>query len=115
MTIQDGMLKETEPFSEGEQMFFGNLVVGHEVRSFTPCGERQTEYWLSGDSTAIEELKTVYAREASDMPPSAYAPLFAVVAGKIIDAPKDGFGADYDYALRVSQLIRSDRDESCSS
>ena len=115
MTLEKGELKEAAPLSEGEQVLFGYLTIGHEARSFRPCGEGQREYWLSGDSPALDTLKETYANEVSDVPPAAYAPLFAVVAGKIIDAPQDGFGADYEYALRVSQLIRADRKGSCKS
>ena len=115
LTLADSTLKEIAPLSKGEQVSFGYLTIGHEVRSFRPCGEGQPEYWLSGDSPALDELKGAYAREVSDVPPSAYTPLFAVLAGRITDTPADGFGADYAHALRVSELIRADREESCKS
>jgi len=115
MTLGNGKLKEIAPLSKGEQVLFGYLTIGHEARSFRPCGEGQPEYWLSGDSPALDKLKKTYADEVSDVLPAAYAPLFAVVSGKIVAAPEDGFGADYDYALRVSEFVRADREGSCKS
>ena len=97
-----------------EVTFRGNLIFGHEVHSFTPCGTNRVEYWVMGDSPAYDELKETYQKLLGDVEPSEYSPIYVVIEGKIIDAPKDGFGADYSKAMEVSQLISASAVESCT-
>lgn len=115
MTIRDGTLSPIDPLEIGESVMHGYITFGHEVRTFRPCQDGSPEYWLMGDSPALQTIKTTYEDKTSDVPPSRYAPLFAVVSGKIVPAPEDGFGSEYENGLRVSELVRSGRDESCKN
>jgi hypothetical protein len=115
MVLKGGMLEGIDALSEGEMVFYGYLVYGHEVRSFRPCRDGSPEYWLMGDSLALKDLKEIYTNLLSDVEPATYTPLFVVISGKIVEAPIDGFGADYDYAISVTQLIRASRQGSCKS
>ncbi len=114
-TVSGTELISVGDFASGEQVMQGYLVWGGETRSFRPCGEAQPEYWLHGTSPALGDIRTTYQTLVTDVEPSAYAPLFATVVGTIVDAPEDGFGADYDYALNVRSLVSSSRMGNCKS
>lgn len=102
-----------EESSNGEQIFRGNVVMGHEARTFTPCGAESEELWVLGDSPAYSELlKTYQTWVVSQQDP--YAQLFVVLAGNITDAPTDGFGADYSHGFEATQLVKVASDETCS-
>jgi hypothetical protein len=80
----------------------GEVVIGHEVRSFTPCGASDA-IWLVGNSPALPEVQVAYHQAMSEAPP--YTPLFMVLTGRSADSPADGFGADYPAGFRVLQLV----------
>ena len=111
LVINDLRLKEV-PLAPGEVVMAGDVVIGHEVRSFTACNDHQT-FWLLGDSPALAEVRSAYLRAMRDAPP--YAPLFMVIAGQSVDRSAEGFGADYPAGFRVMQVIRSFPGEACSS
>lgn len=143
LLLKGKILEEVVSPGKGESVFFGYWVFGHEVRSFTPCGRNEPEYWVMGDSPAIGDLKETYLRLMADsitvatttVPVatptstdtatstpvatpeptyiSAYTPLFVVVVGKIVDAPTDGFGADYEHGINISNIILASRYEKC--
>lgn len=89
----------------------GWLVIGHEVRSFRPCGAQQ-ELWLMGNSPALEELKAEYAAAFGDAEP--YASLFVSISGRRVPAPRDGFGADYEGGVIVDRLLQVRPQIDCS-
>jgi len=115
MTLEQGEIREIKSLSEGEQVLEGYITIGHEVRSFQICGDGIPEYWLQGDSPALDTLMEIYA--SSKVLPGAkpYIPLFAVLAGRVVEAPKDGFGADYEYAFVVSQVVKTSVTGNCKS
>jgi len=80
--------------------FRGHLVLGHEVRSFKPCGSDQ-ESWVL-DSTG-GDLWEVY-RKLTNEP---YKPIYVEVRGLTGPAPRDGFGAEYDNQLTIVELRRA--------
>jgi hypothetical protein len=98
-------LEEIQPLFEGEQVLWGNVIMGHEVRSFTPCGINTEELWILGDSPAYKEILSSYEEWISgeDNP---YAPLFVVLSGRITKAPTDGFGADYSFGFDAKQIVK---------
>ncbi len=87
---------EGEPL-ESMQLLRGHLVIGHEVRSFKPCGSEQ-DLWVR-DKTG-GELSRVY----TDLTSGVYQELYAVVLGEVGPRPSDGFGADYDGSIAVTSL-----------
>jgi hypothetical protein len=98
---QDPPLGLDDP-DDGE-LLQGFLVLGHEVRSFRPCGEGQG-LWLIGSSPALSDLCAAYISAMSRAAP--YAPLLVTVVAHRVAAPRDGFGADYAGGLVARRLVR---------
>ena len=94
----------------GEVIAAGEVVIGHEVRSFRPCGARDAA-WLLGDSPALPGLQIAYHRDMTDRSP--YAPLHMVLTGQPADPPADGFGADYPAGFLATRVISSRPGDSC--
>ncbi len=78
----------------------GHLVIGHEVRAFTPC-EGGVERWVfdrtQGDLQRVHEALTV----------EPYEKLFVELRGRLGPAPSDGFGIDYEGSVEVLELRRA--------
>ncbi|AKM84087.1 TPA: hypothetical protein DCZ46_00045 [Candidatus Campbellbacteria bacterium] len=115
MFVEESSLEEVIGLQKGETVLWGGLVWGGEVRTFIPCGDGNPEYWITGSSTALQEIKSRYETETKDVLPKNYAPLFSVIVGKIVDAPEDGFGADYQQGIEISQVIKTSRSGNCKS
>jgi hypothetical protein len=79
----------------------GLCVVGHEVRTFIPCGSRKV-YWIHADQTSLEAFRLAIER-FTDEP---FEPFSAEIDGRLTDEKGDGFAADYDGQLFVERLIR---------
>ena len=86
--------------SHENSVFRGQLVLGHEVRSFIPCGKR-VDYWVVDRSGG--ELWKVYQR----LTHKPYQPMYVEVRGHLEPPPADGFGADYARQLTVFELRRA--------
>jgi uncharacterized membrane protein len=81
----------------------GYLVWGHEARSFKTCdGER--EGWVINE--AGNELVEVYDELAG----APYQEMYVEVRGAWEQSPAEGFGAEYPEALRITELIRAERE-----
>lgn len=104
--------RKAQALPQGSHVLQGYVTWGGEVRTFRPCGEAEPEYWISGDSNALNAIKETHERIANT---GAYIPFFATVAGEILPSPSDGFGADYEHAIRISELVYADRIASCKS
>ncbi len=79
----------------------GELVMGHEVRSFTPeCGT--TQYWVE-DSTG--QLAGAYGKYADTLP---YSPVFAVLKVRDMGRADDGFAAEYAGVYQVVEIVSVD-------
>ena len=96
---------------EGEVIAAGEVVIGHEVRSFTPCGAGAAA-WLIGASPALPVMQASYHLNMSDASP--YAPLLMVLTGQSVDRPAEGFGADYLAGFYATTLVHSLPGVSCS-
>ena len=96
--------------AEGEVIAAGEVVIGHEVRTFTPCGAGDA-VWLIGASPALPTLQAAYHLNMSDASP--YAPLFMVLTGRPVGPPAEGFGADYPAGFYATQLVHSLPGTSC--
>ena len=81
----------------------GHLVWGHESRAFTECGSERVGWVIN---QAGDELVDVYDELAT----APYQPMFVEVCGEWTAAPTDGFGADYDRALRITELLRAENE-----
>ena len=99
--LNHSILHEIQPAAD-EAVYQGWLVIGHEVRSFLPCNEKD-ELWLVGNSPALAEIITAYRETMTDSPP--YTPVFTILSGRKTAPPKDGFGTEYRQAISTSKLI----------
>jgi uncharacterized membrane protein/heat shock protein HslJ len=86
--------------SHGIYAYRGHLVLGHEVRSFKPCGKKLA-YWVL-DRTG-GEIWEVYQRLTHE----PYQPMYVEVRGNLGPPPSEGFGADYEQQLTLFELRRA--------
>lgn len=103
LVVNDGRLEAVRDLSEGEQLLFAWVTLGHEVRSVVPCS-RDNTYWLTGRPETLDTINASYYRVMSGTKP--YTPLFMVLAGRFADPPASGFGASFDGVFWVSQLVK---------
>jgi len=95
------VLREIKP-AGGEALYQGWLTIGHEVRSFLPCNEKE-DLWLLGNSPVLDQIITAYGKTMAGLPP--YIPVFSIISGHRTSAPKEGYGADYQEAIFASALV----------
>jgi len=110
LVAQKGQLEEIQ-LTESEVIVAGEVVIGHEVRSLTPCGAADA-VWLIGTSPALPTLQASYHLNMSDASP--YTPLFMVLTGQPVDRPSEGFGAGYPAGFLASQWVHSLPGASCT-
>ncbi len=84
-----------------EDSLRGLCVIGHEVRTFIPCGSKKV-FWIQADEASLERLQTA-VKEYTDEP---YEPFFAEIAGRLTEEPGEGFAANYDGQVIVERLVR---------
>ena len=79
----------------------GELTLGHEVRTFKPCGSDKT-FWVS-DKTG--KLKELYAKLTAGKKP--YTPIFTEI--EVIDKgkAKEGFPAGYESVYEVVNVLKA--------
>lgn len=92
-----------QPESSAPRRFRGDVVWGHEMRSFRECSSGR-EAWISLAPGA--GLDTVYERLAGE----PYQAVFMEVDGVWSDIPGAGFGADFEHSMLVSQVRRAERE-----
>ncbi len=102
--VSSGDRLEEVLLADGELIAAGVVVIGHEVRSFTPCDDEQPA-WLLGVSPALPAIKAAYRLGMADAP--AYAPRFMVLAGRPVGPPLEGFGINYPAGFLATQLVFS--------
>lgn len=73
----------------------GEIVVGHEARTFTPCGSNQ-QYWLA--------LTPEQAKQALVLSRSPYQPMYGEVVGYLAAPKQIGLDADYNARLEVKSI-----------
>lgn len=76
----------------------GWVVIGHEVRTFTPCGGAET-LWLYGNSENMDRLRSEYARTTVGKSP--YTPVWMRLSGRYTKSLGAGFAAEYPGAFLV--------------
>jgi len=96
-----GILDQTAP---EVSRFRGELTLGHESRSFRPCGAGQDDRVV--DETAGGELWRVHEELSSE----PYQPLYVEVLGSLNPAPADGFGAGRRRQINITELLRAQRE-----
>jgi hypothetical protein len=111
--ILKNQLTQIEVAGQGVQVAYGFVTYGGEVRTFSPCGAGSGEWWVMGDSPAYKEIFDA-AKKLNEIAPKPYTPVFAVLVGKVVSPPKDGFGADYKQGFYASQLVKLVPQGSCN-
>ena len=99
--LEDSILREIVPGPD-EKVLQGWLTIGHEVRSFLPCNERE-DLWLHGSPNELAVIMEEYHTMMADYPP--YTPAFAILTGRRTAQPREGFGTDYREGLSASRLV----------
>lgn len=79
----------------------GQLTLGHEVRTFKPCGSDKT-FWVS-DKTG--KLKEFYSKLTVGKKP--YTPIFTEIEVKDIGKAKEGFPAEYESVYEVVNVLKA--------
>ena len=79
----------------------GLCVVGHEVRTFIPCGSKKV-YWMEADAASLQAFQVAIERYTDE----PFEPFFAEIGGRLSDDVGNGFAADYDGRFFVERLIR---------
>ena len=79
----------------------GQLILGHEVRTFKPCGSDKT-FWIS-DKTG--KLKELYTKLTIGKKP--YTPIFTEIEVKDKGKAKEGFPAEYESVYEVVNVLKA--------
>jgi len=79
----------------------GQLTLGHEVRTFKPCGSDKT-FWVS-DKTG--KLKELYSKLTVGKKP--YTPIFTEIEVKDKGKAKEGFPAQYESVYEVVNVLKA--------
>ena len=77
----------------------GYLVLGHELRTFQPCGS-PTVYWAEADESIRDVLRSIYDEKAQ----VPHQPLYARVKGAIGDRPEGEFASNYPAVFEISSV-----------
>jgi len=86
-----------KPASVKPQTFVmrGQIVLGHEVSSITPCGSQQ-QYWLDLPQDRFQQGLTLVR--------APYEPLYGEVIGHLATTEGDGFASDYSARFVVDKI-----------
>jgi len=110
LVLYKNRLEAVTPQSNEEKIVEGWVTIGHEVRSFEPCGKKQA-LWLMGDAPALKEIINAYGQVLSQATP--YQKLLMIIAGELDAPPTEGFGADYEAGFKATRLMRVSPDGNC--
>lgn len=105
ITLQAGKLVEARPLAEGVELREGWVTIGHEARTFQPCGQGEG-LWLDPRSEAFKAVGHAYAQA---LPENAqpYTPVFMTLAGRFEKAPSEGTGRDYSASFLATQWLQA--------
>lgn len=101
MVHNSGDLEEIVISNEGEQLMYGYITIGHEVREFRKCDTGEA-FWIDGASPAYQEIVDTYNSFEVQTP---YTPIFGIITAEVVGAPQTGFGADYSFAVSASSVV----------
>src|SRR5688572_2679478 len=80
----------------------GQLTLGHEVRTFKPCGSDKT-FWISDNTGKLNEL---YSKLTDGKKP--YTPIFTEIEVNDIGKAKEGFPAEYESVYEVVNVLKAE-------
>ncbi|MBW3698552.1 hypothetical protein EK599_23030 [Vibrio sp. T187] len=73
----------------------GQAVVGHETRTFTPCGSQQ-QFWL--------DMPSEITQQALQLSRKPYEPMYGEFIGYLAEPSQTGYNADYAARFIVKQV-----------
>ena len=87
-------------------MLRGEVVLGHEVRSLTPCGSNQ-QYWL--------DLSNDRFAQGMKLVRSPYSPLYGEIVGHLEPTGQQGFAANYaaKFVVESINLLSAENPKRC--
>ena len=87
----------------------GRLVLGHEARSFQPCGSDEV-FWISDKTTNLKQLYYELTIGAD-----AYTPIYVEMIFADKGKAKEEFPAEYKSVYEVVELLRAEQvtDSNC--
>lgn len=86
--------------SDCDEVFAGRYYWGAEVNAFRPCGQT-VSYWVSASSWVQAPLIELVKTRSSQ----PYQPVFVRFRGHLLDEARDGFAADHDGLIRISEVL----------
>jgi hypothetical protein len=110
LTLAGAKLMRTDVSGMGVQVLSGELVYGHESRTFRPCGGEA--YWIATTSRARAALQAIYEERVKGKEP--YTPVYMVVAGTVGEGLTDGFGADFEHRIDISTIVSAPEQGTCT-
>jgi hypothetical protein len=84
---------------KGDRIIAGRFVWGAEVITIQPCHSDKV-YWVSASSWTRGPLLDYYENNVK----KPYQPVYIEFRGQILDESVDGFAADYDGLIRISEI-----------
>lgn len=86
-----------QPSSIQAQTFLvrGEAVIGHEVRTITPCGSNQ-QFWL--------DIPVELTQQISKLSPAPYQPMYGEFIGYLVPPSKTGYNGDYTARFKVDHV-----------
>ncbi len=87
-----------------EQVFSARYTWGAEVNVVQPCGGKDT-YWVSANSWVLGPLVEYYTANTS----KPYDAVYIRFRGLRLNEVVDGFAADYDGLMHISEVLTLDR------
>lgn len=82
-----------------DKIYVGQFTYGHEVSVFKECNSDKL-YWLQASGFLMQPVQDTAL--AMDKP---YTPIYLTFRGHEIFEQADGFQADYDYQMHLSEVI----------
>jgi hypothetical protein len=84
-----------------EKLFEGRYAWNDIRNTLQPCGSVQI-YWLDASDDVQSKLRKFVKGHAA----GRQQPVYVELRGQLGPAPRDGFGADYDGMLKVSDIVQ---------
>lgn len=79
----------------------GQLILGHEARTFKPCGSDKT-FWVLDKTGKLKELYTELTKHKKP-----YTPIFAEIEVIEKGRVKEGFPADYESMYEIIKVLKT--------
>lgn len=82
-----------------DRVYKGRYYRGAEVNSFHPCNSEST-YWVSASSWVMNPVWSTLRKQTIQ----PYQPIYLEFRGHLLDEVVDGFAADYNGLIRISEI-----------